>query len=109
MGSNGSVNKIVLEEVKYGQYVNNIEKYSNALLENKGYVTPDESCKKNVVIPDYQTADHAAIDTIKRFMEIQELVVKLMKKVKDNYKEVNDELDKQLQNASTTSGGGQGK
>lgn len=109
MGSNGSVNKIVLEEVKYGKYVENIEKYSNALLDNTSYVTSDESCKKNVVIPDYETADQAAIDTIKRFMDIQKIVVKLMKKVKENYKEVNDEMDKQLQNASNSSGSGQGK
>lgn len=105
MGTN-SKKPIKMETDTYEAYVQVIKETSEGLLSDKTYVQPDALCTGNAVIPDYVIADHAAIDTIKKFMKVQESVVKLMNNVETNYvEEVDAKKTEELNNASGNSGG----
>lgn len=96
-------NEIVMETTVYTKIVDDIDKSGQALLESNEYVTPDEVCLKNVVVPDYKVAYEATIDSITNLQGRTETVVKLMRNIKTNYdKKVDEDSSTKLK---TSSGG----
>lgn len=85
MGSSSQQDPIVIETGKYNRIVNNIEKNSKDLLKKKEYVEYGDNCHKNDVIPTYTTNYEKALDAIKGIMEVDTIVVKLMRTVRDDY------------------------
>ena len=97
---------IKMDTDAYEKYMGLIETSSASLLEDTEYVEPDSDDNHNAVIPDYATADHRAIDTIKKFMAAQVLVVQLMKNVETNYvNKVDQTKAKELADAASQQGG----
>ena len=97
---------IKMDTDTYEKYMGLIEASSEGLLEDTDYVEPDTNANHNAVIPDYATADHRVIDTIKKFMTAQELVVQLMKNVETNYvNKVDQNKAKELADAASQQGG----
>ena len=88
MGASGDKDPIVIEVGKYNKIVNKIEKESKALLDKKEYVDYEDNTQKNGVIPVYTINYMKAIDAIDGFQNIDTKLVKLMRTVRDNYKNV---------------------
>ncbi|WP_026652920.1 hypothetical protein [Butyrivibrio proteoclasticus] len=75
----------------YNQVVDNIETQKEGIISTEsGYVEPDALCLNNEVVPDYQQADHDVEDMLRLFQKETDLVIKTMRKVRDDYIEVDE-------------------
>ena len=70
--------------------------------DGQSYVEPDPQCLLNPVIPDYQEADHIAMDMFLAMKSETRKITELMKKIEDNYISVNDEKKAELEKQSGT-------
>ena len=106
-----SADCIHIDVETYDGIVDNIETTNNATITTEsGYIEPDGDCLKNQVIPYYQTADHEVEDFLRLMKKETQLVVDTMRKMRDNYVEVDKTKDDELKNSGTpkTGGGGGG-
>lgn len=99
---------ITMETEEYSRYVSNMKKESAALLgAGEQPVVPDDVVVKNVVIPDYVTANEETLDTIRRLQAIFVTTNKLMVNIQENYeKQVDENMSNQLDDANGTSSSG---
>ncbi|WP_026651313.1 hypothetical protein [Butyrivibrio proteoclasticus] len=100
-------NNIKMNTDTYTTYVSEMKNQSKLMLASSQQpVVPDEIVLKNIVIPDYATANEEAIDTIKRLQAVLATTGKLMDNIKENYdKQVDENLSNQMNDANGTSGG----
>lgn len=99
---------ITMETGEYSRYVSNMKTESAALLgAGEQPVVPDDVVVKNVVIPDYVTANEETLDTIRRLQAIFVTTNKLMVNIQENYeKQVDENMSNQLDDANGTSSSG---
>lgn len=102
----GVAGDIHIDEEIYDEIVGRISKNNKKIVkDNQTYVEPDPQCLLNPVIPDYQEADHIALDMFHAMKTETTTLTKLMDKMKEDYIEVNDEKEKELADESGTYGG----
>lgn len=105
-GGSSSSGNISVETEKYKAIVDTIERKNAATITStEGYVEPDEECLLNDMIPDYQQADHDVEDLLRLMKSETKTVISLMRKMQDNYEEVDDEMDKDLQESAPSGSG----
>lgn len=97
---------IHIDEEIYDEIVGRITKNNKEIVnDNQTYVEPDPQCLLNPVIPDYQEADHIALDMFHAMKTECTTLTKLMDKMKEDYIEVNDEKEKEIASGAGTYGG----
>ena len=81
----GSSTEIKIDVDEYERIVNNIATQTADIIESyTGYVMPDNVCRLNSVIPDYEQADHEVEDMLRLLKRELFQVVRVMRKVKDD-------------------------
>lgn len=94
--SAGSSTEVKIDVEVYNTIVNQIETCKESIIATEsGYVEPDAVCLLNDVIPDYQQADHEVEDMLRLMKTETDLVIKTMRTMRDNYKEVDDVKSKE--------------
>ena len=83
--SPGSSSEIKIDVERYEAVVNNIDAQTAEIIKTyTGYVAPDNVCRLNSVIPDYEQADHEVEDMLRLLKRELFQVVRVMRKVKDD-------------------------
>lgn len=81
----GSSSEIKIDVEVYEGIVNNIDTQTAEIIKTyTGYVAPDNVCRLNSVIPDYEQADHEVEDMLRLLKRELFQVVRVMRKVKDD-------------------------
>ena len=83
--ASGSSSEIKIDVERYETIVNNIDTQTAEIIKTyTGYVAPDNVCRLNSVIPDYEQADHEVEDMLRLLKRELFQVVRVMRKVKDD-------------------------
>ena len=81
----GSSAEIKIDVEQYERVVDNIATQTGEIIKSyTGYVMPDNVCRLNSVIPDYEQADHEVEDMLRLLKRELFQVVRVMRKVKED-------------------------
>ncbi|WP_026653669.1 hypothetical protein [Butyrivibrio proteoclasticus] len=105
-GGGSASGDIHIDEEIYDEIVGRIESNNKKTIkDNQTYVEPDAQCLLNPVIPDYQEADHIAVDMFHAMKDETTTVVKLMKQMKEDYVQVDEDKEGELAQQAGQYGG----
>ena len=81
----GSSSEIKIDIEQYNTIVDNIETQTGEIIQTKaGYVQPDNACRLNSVVPDYEQADHEVEDMLRLMQTELTHVIGVMRKIRDD-------------------------
>lgn len=107
----GSSSEIKIDVDEYERVVDNIHAQTSEIIKTyTGYVAPDNVCRLNSVIPDYEQADHEVEDMLRLLKRELFQVVRVMRKVKDDIVSIDAQKSQEAANnlyakdAATTGG-----
>ncbi|WP_026651746.1 hypothetical protein [Butyrivibrio proteoclasticus] len=102
-GSTADQGDVSINEEVYTEIVDRISDNNELIVDdNQAYVEPDAKCLINEVVPDYQEADHIALDMFHAMKDETKTLVKLMRNIKENYVSVDTEKEKEIAKGNET-------